>query len=96
MRYGYSKVRPDRTSVYAQYTVLADHRERLEAALNARGVPTAIHYPVPLHRQPAYAQYGVEARLAVAENVAGRVISLPMYPDLAAEIQKQIAAAASL
>jgi UDP-2-acetamido-2-deoxy-ribo-hexuluronate aminotransferase len=86
-------LRADRTSVYAQYTVLADSRDRLEAALNARGIPTAIHYPIPLHRQPAYAQYGVEARLPVSEAVAAQVLSLPMYPDLAAGIQEQIAAA---
>ena len=86
-------VRPDRTSVYAQYTVLAKKRDGLEAALNARGIPTAIHYPIPLHRQPAYAQYGVEARLPVSEAVAAEVLSLPMYPDLAAGVQDQIAGA---
>ena len=87
------KLRPDRTSVYAQYTVLADKRDGLEAGLNARGIPTAIHYPIPLHRQPAYAQYGVEARLPVSEAVAAQVLSLPMYPDLTAGIQEEIAAA---
>ena len=87
------QVRPDRTSVYAQYTVLAKSRDRLETALNARGIPTAIHYPIPLHRQPAYARYGVEARLPVSEAVAAEVLSLPMYPDLAVEIQDRIASA---
>jgi UDP-2-acetamido-2-deoxy-ribo-hexuluronate aminotransferase len=86
-------VRADRTSVYAQYTVRARNRTALEAALNAQGVPTAIHYPVPLHHQPAYRQYGTEARLPVAEALAAEVISLPMYPDLPATIQDAIAAA---
>jgi UDP-2-acetamido-2-deoxy-ribo-hexuluronate aminotransferase len=86
-------VREDRTSVYAQYTVRARDRERLQAALTARGVPTAIHYPVPLHLQPAYREYGAEAHLPVSEAVAAEVISLPMYPDLAPEIQDQIVAA---
>ncbi len=86
-------VRADRTSVYAQYTVRARGRDRLEAALNARGIPTAIHYPVPLHRQPAYREYGAEAKLPVADALAAEVISLPMYPDLAPEVQVAIAAA---
>lgn len=87
------KVRSDRTSVHAQYTVLAADRERLEAGLQAHGVPTAVHYPIPLHQQPAYREYGVEARLPVAEDVAAKVISLPMYPDLAGDVQERIAAA---
>jgi UDP-2-acetamido-2-deoxy-ribo-hexuluronate aminotransferase len=86
-------LRPDRTNVYAQYTLRARNRESLDAALKARGVPTAVHYPVPLHQQPAYAQYGVEARLPVAEALAREVISLPMYPDMTTGMQDGIAAA---
>lgn len=86
-------VRSDRSSVYAQYTVLARDRERLVAALTAEGVPTAIHYPVPLHHQPAYREYGVEAHLPVAEALAAEVVSLPMYADLSADVQDRIAAA---
>ena len=86
-------VRPDRTSVYAQYTVLARDRTRLESELNSQGIPTAVHYPVPLHRQPAYARYGIEARLPVSESIAERVISLPMYPDLPEDTQERIASA---
>lgn len=87
------KVRADRTSVYAQYTVLVRDRDRLEAALNARGIPTAVHYPIPLNRQPAYREYGAEATLPVSDKVAAQVISLPMYPDLSSDIQAKIAAA---
>ena len=84
-------VRGDRTSAYAQYTVLAKDRKAVADALDASGIPTAIHYPIPLHRQPAYAQYGTEARLPVAEQLADRVMSLPMHADLAVETQKEIA-----
>jgi UDP-2-acetamido-2-deoxy-ribo-hexuluronate aminotransferase len=85
-------VRNDRTSVYAQYTVLADERDKLQAGLQSRGVPTAIHYPTPLHHQPAYSSYGNGA-LPASETLAGRVISLPMHPDLAPEIQDGIVTA---
>ncbi len=81
------------TSVYAQYTILARDRETLDAELKGRGVPTAIHYPVPLHQQPAYAQYGVEARLPVSEALAREVISLPMYPDMTTRMQDDIVSA---
>jgi UDP-2-acetamido-2-deoxy-ribo-hexuluronate aminotransferase len=87
------KVRPYRASAFAQYTVLAEDRERFRARLQARGVPTAVHYPIPLHQQPAYSQYGVEARLPVAETVAAQVLSLPMYPDMPAHLQTIIAEA---
>jgi UDP-2-acetamido-2-deoxy-ribo-hexuluronate aminotransferase len=86
-------VRPDRTSVYAQYTVLAANRDKLQAGLQAHGVPTAIHYPTPLHRQPAYTAFGNGAALPVSDALAAQVISLPMYPDLKPELQDRIVAA---
>jgi UDP-2-acetamido-2-deoxy-ribo-hexuluronate aminotransferase len=46
---------PRDTSVYAQYTAVVEERERIQAALHAPGIPTAVHYPVPIHMQPAYA-----------------------------------------
>jgi UDP-2-acetamido-2-deoxy-ribo-hexuluronate aminotransferase len=48
-------VRPDRDCVWAQFTVIVDNRRAVQAALQAAGVPTAVHYPKPLHHQPAYA-----------------------------------------
>jgi UDP-2-acetamido-2-deoxy-ribo-hexuluronate aminotransferase len=84
------QVRPDRTSVYAQYTVMTPHRDRLQEELKRRGIPTAVHYPVPLHKQPAYARYEAGARPA-SESVAARVISLPMYADLPAHIIERVA-----
>jgi len=86
------QVRPDRTSVYAQYTVITPHRERLQTGLKARGVPTAVHYPTPLHRQPAYTAYATGA-LPASERLSEQVMSLPMYADLGAETQDLIAAA---
>ncbi|MGQ0524122.1 MAG: DegT/DnrJ/EryC1/StrS family aminotransferase [Betaproteobacteria bacterium] len=85
------QVRPDRTSVYAQYTVMTPRRDTLQSALAARGVPTAVHYPIPLHRQPAYVRHGEGRALGVSENLSTQVICLPLYADLSEEIQKQIA-----
>ena len=84
------KVRSDRTSVYAQYTVLVDQRESFRARLQSSGIPTAVHYPIALHQQPAYAQYGIEARLPVAEALASQVLSLPMYPDMPRVLQEKV------
>jgi UDP-2-acetamido-2-deoxy-ribo-hexuluronate aminotransferase len=86
------QVRPDRTSVYAQYTVMTPKRDRLQEELKRRGIPTAVHYPVPLHKQPAYARYEAGA-LPASESVAVQVISLPMYADLPAHVLEQVASA---
>lgn len=72
----------ERTHVYAQYTVLLDNRAACEKALHERGIPTAVHYPVPLHRQPAYQPLCAPCSLPVAETLCQRVLSLPMHPRL--------------
>lgn len=87
------KVRPDRTSVFAQYTVLANDRDALERALKAEGIPTAIHYPKSLHQQSAYAAGWEGVSFPVSERLAREVISLPMHPYLDAATQDRIAAA---
>ena len=74
--------REDRTSVYAQYTVVLEHRTDLQAALQAAQIPTAVHYPVPIHRQPAYAHLDAAASCPVSDALAGKVMSLPMGPYL--------------
>jgi UDP-2-acetamido-2-deoxy-ribo-hexuluronate aminotransferase len=84
------QVRPDRTSVYAQYTVMTPRRDRLQEELKRRGIPTAVHYPIPLHKQPAYARYG-DGSLAVSKSVATQVISLPMYADLPSHVLERVA-----
>ena len=87
------QVRPDRTSVFAQYTVLTSDREALERALKAEGIPTAIHYPKSLHQQPAYSAGWEGISFPVSERLAREVISLPMHPYLDAATQDRIAAA---
>lgn len=74
---------PHNTSVYAQYTIQVDDRAGFEARMQAAGVPTAVHYPTPLHLQPAFAGLGVApGSLPFAEHAAQRVVSLPMHPYL--------------
>jgi UDP-2-acetamido-2-deoxy-ribo-hexuluronate aminotransferase len=76
-------VNPDRTSVWAQYSLLAENREACLSALKAKGIPTAVYYPIPLHRQQAYVQYVVSGlELPVCEDLARRVFSIPMHPYL--------------
>lgn len=82
--------RPDRTSVFAQYTVLLDDREAVQAAFQRAGIPTAVHYPVPLNEQPAYAALCNSEPTPVAASLAPRVMSLPMSADLSAEAQETV------
>ncbi|WP_172705618.1 DegT/DnrJ/EryC1/StrS family aminotransferase [Variovorax paradoxus] len=67
-------------SVYAQYTIQVPDRARVEAALRAKGVPTAVHYPLPLNKQPAVKDEN--AHLPVGDAIAEHVLSLPMHPYL--------------
>ncbi|MBI5720052.1 MAG: DegT/DnrJ/EryC1/StrS family aminotransferase [Burkholderiales bacterium] len=83
-------VRGDRNSVYAQYTVKVDDRAAVQAALQAAGVPSAVHYPKPLHRQPAYAQYAGSDPCTVSDREAARVLSLPMSADLSEADQDRV------
>lgn len=87
-------VEPHNLSVYAQYTIEVPDRDQVQAALTERGIPTAVHYPVPLHQQPAFAFLGESAgRFPVAEAAARRVMSLPMHPYVSEEQQTDIVAA---
>lgn len=85
-------VRPDRNSVWGQYTVFADDRERVQKVLRAEGIPTAVHYPRPIHRQPAYQGLDSEARCPQSELASGRVLSLPMSADLGLEGVERVVA----
>lgn len=67
-------------SVFAQYTVQVDNRDRVQSLMRQAGIPTAVHYPLPLNRQPAVADAG--AHLPVGDRAARRVLSLPMHPYL--------------
>jgi len=84
-------VRPDRTSVYAQYTIRHPDRARIQDALKATGIPTAVHYPLSLHQQPAYSQPYRGQSFPVSEKLAREVISLPMSADLSEADQDRIA-----
>lgn len=81
-------------SVWAQYTIQVgseEIRNGLAAHLKATGIPTAIYYPRPLHRQTAYSHFPTDPKgLAVGEALAGRVISLPMHAYLAESTQQNI------
>ena len=86
-------VRPDRTSVFAQFTVLVDSRADMQAALKAAGVPTAVHYPKPLNQQPAYARHCCPECCPVSTRLAARVLSLPMSADLSQADQDRVVTA---
>jgi UDP-2-acetamido-2-deoxy-ribo-hexuluronate aminotransferase len=82
------------TSVYAQYTLRVENRERVIARLGEQGIPTAVHYPIPLDRQPVFASTAPPAdALPAAEAAPGGVISLPMHPYLTDEDQQRVAGA---
>ncbi|TFL14854.1 DegT/DnrJ/EryC1/StrS family aminotransferase [Pusillimonas caeni] len=83
-------VREDRTSVWAQFTVIVPERERIINVMKEAGIPTAIHYPRAIHQQPAYQQYAVAGETPVSEALAQQVLSLPMHPDLDEESQDRI------
>ena len=76
--------------VYAQYTVQVENRDAVQKMLNEKGIPTAVHYPIPLHLQPVFA--GEKCSLPISETLAHRVMSLPMHPALDAEAQEKIVA----
>jgi len=83
-----SSVRPLRTTPGSEhgrhlYVVRSDRRDELREALAERGIGTGIHYPVPIHRMPAYAALaGGDGDLSVSEALAAEIVSLPMYPEL--------------
>ena len=85
-------VRPDRRSVYAQYTIQVDDRDGLQKRLAAEQIPTAVHYPIPLNLQPAYRHLCCPDCTPVAEQVAKRVVSLPMHADLDTATQDRVVA----
>jgi dTDP-4-amino-4,6-dideoxygalactose transaminase len=80
--------------VYHIYAVRTPEREALQRVLHEHGVQTGIHYPTPVHLQPAYAELARgQGALPVTERLAQEVLSLPMYPELQAEQQAVVAAA---
>ena len=82
--------RDDRTSVFAQYTVFVENRDDVQRRFAAAGVPTAVHYPVPLNEQPAYVDKCEGGVTPVSRASANSVMSLPMGADLTMEDQLRI------
>ena len=77
---------PDATHVFHQYVVRAAKRDDLKTYLGNRGIGTLIHYPVPVHQQPAYAEkLPAVVELRQTETIATQILSLPMYPELTDE-----------
>ncbi len=86
-------VAPGSSSVWAQYTIRLPGgcRDSLAAALASQGIPTAVHYPAPLHMQPAFREFPVvEGGAPVSERLAAEVLSLPMHPYLDEATQDRI------
>lgn len=81
----------DNTCAWAQYTVEVDNRDAVQARLKAAGVPTAVHYPMPLNKQPAVAH--ADAQVPVGDRAAERVLSLPIHPYMSDENISSVVAA---
>ena len=88
---GLPVVRPGNTCVWAQFTIRVDDREAVVAALAEKGIPTAIHYPIPLHLQTAYAKLcRISGSMTHAEAAARSVMSLPFHAYLSEETQVRV------
>jgi UDP-2-acetamido-2-deoxy-ribo-hexuluronate aminotransferase len=81
-------IEKNNSSVWAQYTIQLDCRDRARKRLSSAGIPTAVHYPLVLSEQPAIKQKGVNCPNSVA--LSQRVMSLPMHPYLDSNIQQRI------
>ena len=79
------------TSAWAQYTIQVDRREQVQEQLKAAGIPTAVHYPIPINKQPAVADAHVH--LPVGDAVAQKVTSLPMHPYMDEDSLQRVAQA---
>lgn len=89
-------VRPDRDCVWGQYTVRVANRAHVQAVLADAGVPTSVHYPNPLHRQPAYMKFGDPDSCPLSLAAADQVMSLPMSADLSdADLDRVVTALAA-
>lgn len=85
------KVHPWSTHVYYVYVVQVQERERFRHLLEHEGIATGVHYPLPVHLQPACAHYGyARGRLPITEAASEHIVSLPMYPELTSEQIKTV------
>ena len=91
---GLPSTAPDRSHIYYVYVVRCDERDALQAALSEQDVGTGIHFPIPVHLQPACAGFGLhEGDLPHTERAAREVLSIPMYPELTREQIEWVASA---
>ncbi len=90
-RHTIPKIAPYNTSAYAQYTIRVVNRDQLQAKLAERGIPTVVHYPIPLNKQPAVRND--RASLPVGDHAALEVLSIPMGPYLSTTDQDKVVAA---
>lgn len=79
------------THIYHQFSIRVKNRKGLQEFLSSKDIPSAIHYPMPLHLQPAFKNISKAGSLPIAECVAKEIISLPMYPELTNEEIEYIA-----
>lgn len=84
------KVAENKKSVWAQYTVLVENRNQFQAALKERGIPTSVHYPIPVYKQDVYKKHYQGLHLDNTEYIAPRVVSLPMHPYMDSDTQVYI------
>lgn len=84
-------IEPHNVSAWAQYTIRVKSRELVQKTLQQKGIPTAVHYPIPLNKQPAVAN--AAAHLPVGDELSEEVISLPMHPYLERRDIRQIISA---
>ncbi len=82
-------IEPHNTCVWAQYTIQVDNRDQIQTTLKAAGIPSAVHYPIPLNKQPAVADEN--AYLPVGDTVSEKVLSLPFHPYITdSDMQKVV------
>jgi dTDP-4-amino-4,6-dideoxygalactose transaminase len=87
---------PNVRHVYHLYVIRTAQRDAMLEHLKSKGIGAGIHYPIPLHRQPAYLKQGYgEVHLPITEQIASEIISLPMYPELEREQIEYVAQAVS-
>ena len=84
-------VKEDRTSVWAQYSIRVKDRDKVQEGLKQAGIPSAVHYPMPLHLQECFKYLGLKpGAFPLAEQVSQEIMSLPMNPFLAMEEQQYV------
>jgi dTDP-4-amino-4,6-dideoxygalactose transaminase len=88
------RVAPDRDSVWHLYVIECVQRDRVAEILGQQGIATGIHYPIPIHLQPAYQHLGcARGSFPVTERKAEQILSLPMYAELTSAMQERVASA---